>query len=56
MLPTPRWPARDLTAGTVLAGPAVVQADTTTVVVNPGDELRVLPDGGYELSIAVEAA
>jgi N-methylhydantoinase A len=40
-----------LAPGATLSGPAVVQATTTTLVVNPGDQMRVLPSGGYELAI-----
>ena len=46
--------AEKLTPGARFAGPAVVQATTTTLVVNPGDEVEVLADGGYALTIGVD--
>jgi hypothetical protein len=35
-----------------LAGPAVVQLPTTTVLINADDVLRVPPDGGFLIDIA----
>ena len=46
--------AERLRPGTRFPGPAILQASTTTLVVNPGDEVRVLAAGGYELAIGVE--
>ncbi len=46
--------AEKLAPGARFPGPAVVQATTTTLVVNPGDEVQVLADGGYALTIGVE--
>lgn len=52
---TPIYDAEKLTAGDQFVGPAVVQAATTTLVINPGDEVVVLPDGGYGITIALDA-
>jgi N-methylhydantoinase A len=48
--PTPRHHGEDLAPGHALRGPAIVEEDTTTVVVYPGWSLLVDPDGNYELT------
>ena len=54
LLPTDIYLAEKLVPGAEFTGPAVVQATTTTLVVNPGDQVAVLPDGGYELTIGIQ--
>ena len=41
----------DLAEGDVLEGPSVVEFETTTVVINPGDSLTVQPDGSSLITI-----
>jgi N-methylhydantoinase A len=55
LLATDIYLAERLVPGAKFTGPAVVQATTTTLVVNPGDEVAVLPDGGYELTIGIQS-
>ena len=43
----------DLAEGDEIAGPAIVEFPTTTVVVNPDDVLRVQADGSSLLTIAL---
>lgn len=52
---TPIYQADKLSAGDQFVGPAVVQAATTTLVINPGDEVVVLPDGGYAITIDLDS-
>jgi N-methylhydantoinase A len=44
------YDGRDLRPGDMLAGPAVVEETTTTLVVAPGEEVRVDGFGGYRLT------
>jgi N-methylhydantoinase A len=44
------YDGRQLRAGDVLAGPAVVEETTTTLVVAPGEEVRVDRFGNYRLT------
>ena len=46
---TPLYQGDALGAGTVIAGPAVVESENTTVVVFPGQTLRARPGGSYLL-------
>ncbi len=46
--------AEKLEPGARFAGPAVVQATTTTLVVNPGDEVRCSPTAVTHSTIGVE--
>lgn len=50
---TPVYRAELLAPGATLDGPAIVQAATTTIVINPGDVLTVQPDLGFAVEIAV---
>jgi N-methylhydantoinase A len=45
--PTPRYAGDGLAPGHVVAGPAVIEEPTTTVVVLPGWQASVTPDGEY---------
>ncbi len=47
----PRHDGALLAAGSEIAGPAIVREPTTTVVVYPGDTLRVTPLGNYLLEV-----
>jgi N-methylhydantoinase A len=47
---TPIFHGDDLTAGDEIAGPAIVQEPTTTLVVPPQTVARLLPGGYYSLS------
>lgn len=48
--------AADLLAGDRIAGPALIQSDTTTVVFGPGDVLDVHADGGLSVMLAQDVA
>ncbi len=48
-VPVYRWDA--LPPGGELAGPAIVEADTTTVVARAGDRVRVTPQGWLDIRI-----
>ena len=43
-----------LAAGEVIKGPSVVEFETTTVVINPGDSLEVQPDGSSLITVEAE--
>lgn len=43
--------AADFAAGDVLTGPALIQSDTTTILVGEGDTLTVDADGGLSVSL-----
>ncbi len=55
LVATATYSALDLTAGAFLEGPAIVQAPTTTVVVDPGDALSVRADGDFLIEIGAAA-
>jgi N-methylhydantoinase A len=51
-LDVPVYALDDLRPGQALAGPAIVEAETTTVVINAGDRLTVNPFGWLDISVA----
>ena len=48
--PTYRWDR--LVAGTEINGPAIVESPTTTVAVQPGDNVRVTPHGWLDIKVS----
>ena len=42
----------DLKPGQALAGPAIIEAETTTVIINEGDSLSVNPLGWLDIRVA----
>ena len=44
--------AEDLDAGASVSGPAIVAAETTTIVVNPGDTAQVIEGGSLLIDVA----
>jgi N-methylhydantoinase A len=44
-VPTPVYAAESLQSGATVSGQAVVESPNTTIVINPGDQLTVLPGG-----------
>ena len=44
--------AAELTAGTLLAGPAIIEETDSTTVAHPGDDVLVREDGLLELRVA----
>lgn len=48
---TPRYLGKDLSAGMVIEGPAIIDEPTTTVVVYPGTSATVTPLRNYLLEI-----
>jgi N-methylhydantoinase A len=46
----------DLRPGQALNGPAIIEAETTTVVINEGDSLSVNPLGWLDIQVAVSGA
>lgn len=55
LLETPALGAAGLTPGKVVIGPAVVEAATTSIVVQPGSQLRVLERGDFSLRVPTTA-
>jgi N-methylhydantoinase A len=51
-LDVPVYALDDLKPGQALAGPAIVEAETTTVVINAGDRLTVNAFGWLDISVA----
>jgi N-methylhydantoinase A len=51
---TPIYKPKDLTPGTKIAGPAIIEEPTTTLVVFPGMSASVADSGNYLLSIGKE--
>ena len=49
---TPVYDAAAFRPGHEVAGPALIEAFTTTVLVGPGDTLRVCDDGGFLIEVA----
>jgi N-methylhydantoinase A len=47
------YDAANLPPGAKLAGPAVVQADTTTILIGSQDGLQVEPNGGFAIKVAL---
>ena len=47
IVPTPCYRGGHLPAGTVVAGPAIIEEPTTTVVLIPGSSATVTPLGNY---------
>jgi N-methylhydantoinase A len=45
----------DLKPGQALAGPAIIEAETTTVVINEGDKLSVNPLGWLDIRVAASS-
>ncbi|MFN8223973.1 MAG: hydantoinase/oxoprolinase family protein [Gaiellales bacterium] len=45
--------ATELEPGALISGPAVIEASSTTLVVNPGDALTVRENGSYVIDVAV---
>lgn len=52
---TPLYQAAALKAGHVVAGPAIIMQDVSTVVVEPGCEATVLPTGDLEIVVGEHA-
>ncbi len=50
------YAADDLAPGTVIEGPAIVESDFTTVLVEEGDRLEVDPYGGMVLAVSTAMA
>jgi N-methylhydantoinase A len=50
-LETPVFRRESLGAGTVVAGPAIIEEPDSTIVVHPDDALVVRPDGLLELNV-----
>ena len=48
--PTPRYDGPGLSAGSLLAGPCVIQEPTTTIVVFPGWHALVTAEGDYMMT------
>jgi N-methylhydantoinase A len=48
------YDAARLRAGNEITGPALIQAPTTTVLLSPGDRLRVRDDSGYDIAVATK--
>jgi len=53
LVPTPVYDLADLVPGAEVAGPAIVGSPVTTVVINPGDTLRMQPSGSLLIDVAV---
>jgi N-methylhydantoinase A len=51
LVPTPVYAGSSLVAGDVIRGPAIVQEETTTILVNPDDRLLVRSDLNYVIEI-----
>jgi N-methylhydantoinase A len=49
---TPIYAGDRMLPGHTVEGPAIIQERDTTVVAYPGDQIRVLPDGSYEIEVA----
>ena len=47
----PVYDFRELTAGQVIAGPAMVESDTTTVLLRPGDEATATAERWLDIRI-----
>ncbi len=50
-VPTPLYRASELKAGVVITGPAILMQDVSTVVVDPGCEAHVTPEGDFEIVV-----
>ena len=48
------YDALRLDPGMVVEGPAILQAPTTTILVDSGDSLTVRADGGFLISVALK--
>jgi len=48
---TPLYKAEKLKAGFVVLGPAIIMQDVSTVVVDPGCEAHVTPEGDFEIVV-----
>ncbi|WP_024355656.1 hydantoinase/oxoprolinase family protein [Leucobacter chironomi] len=55
LVETSYYNALNLNPGMTVAGPAILQAPTTTVFIDTGDSLTVREDGGYLISVAPKA-
>jgi N-methylhydantoinase A len=53
MVPVEVYDADRLHAGASIAGPAILQSPTTTILLGPGDELSVGSDGSLELVVTL---
>lgn len=51
MLPTQVYDGRALAAGQTITGPAVIDEDTTTILLGPGDRLRMTDAANYLIEI-----
>ena len=47
----PVYDFRELAAGQVLAGPAMVESETTTVLLRPGDEATATPERWLDIRV-----
>ncbi len=45
-------PLEELATGQVVAGPAIIESDTTTVVLRPGDQAKTTPERWLDIAIA----
>jgi N-methylhydantoinase A/oxoprolinase/acetone carboxylase beta subunit len=53
MVPVEVYDADRLHAGASIAGPAILQSPTTTILLGPGDELSVGSDGSLDLVVTL---
>jgi len=51
----PIYEIKDLSPGSSVSGPAVLESDFTTVLVEPGDTATIDPYGGIELLVSLES-
>ncbi|MCB9957204.1 MAG: hypothetical protein H6843_01170 [Rhodospirillaceae bacterium] len=52
LAPVPIFRASDLLPGHRIAGPAIVEEDTTTILVGVGDVLSIDPMGNYSIAVS----
>lgn len=52
-IPTAIHRATELEPGALISGPAIIEASSTTLVVNPSDALTVRENGSYVIDVAV---
>ena len=45
------FPLDELASGQVVAGPAIIESDTTTVVLRPGDQATTTPQRWLDIAI-----
>jgi N-methylhydantoinase A/oxoprolinase/acetone carboxylase beta subunit len=52
MRPTDVYSAERLSTGATVNGPAIIQAATTTILLDENDQLTVRPDGAFAIDLA----